>query len=102
VRIHELKVAGVFFPALLEGKKRFEVRKNDRGFQIGDFLLLRELTELLVFTGSWVLHEVEFILDDVRYGLQDQHIVMSLSEPLVSGQEATGFEAYRKYILPQQ
>jgi hypothetical protein len=42
VSTHVLKVQAPYFEALLSGEKTFEVRKNDRGFQRGDMLHLRE------------------------------------------------------------
>lgn len=39
-RVHELKTWPEFFQAVVTGKKRFEFRKDDRGFAVGDFVLL--------------------------------------------------------------
>lgn len=39
---HELKIQPPYFEAVISGKKTFEVRKNDRGFQAGDTVTLRE------------------------------------------------------------
>jgi len=39
---HELKVWPAYFHPICEDKKRFEVRRDDRGFQKGDVLWLRE------------------------------------------------------------
>ena len=39
---HELKVQPPYFDALLNDRKNFEVRRNDRGFQTGDVLYLHE------------------------------------------------------------
>jgi len=41
-RVHELKVVPPYFDALVSGAKTFEVRRNDRGYQRGDLLRLRE------------------------------------------------------------
>ena len=43
-----LKTDSAVFQAVLEGKKTFEIRKNDRQFNVGDCLVLRET----VYTGS--------------------------------------------------
>ena len=41
-KIHELKIKPVYFEAVKEGIKTFELRKDDRNFKVGDILLLRE------------------------------------------------------------
>lgn len=40
--VHELKTLPKFFDAVREGKKTFEVRKDDRNFQVGDTLELKK------------------------------------------------------------
>ena len=39
---HELKTWPEFFEAIIDGRKNFEVRRDDRGFQAGDHVYLRE------------------------------------------------------------
>jgi hypothetical protein len=39
---HYLKIYPVFFSAVSDGDKWFEIRKNDRGYQKGDSVTLRE------------------------------------------------------------
>jgi hypothetical protein len=39
---HELKIWPQYFARVADGSKTFEVRKNDRGFQPNDEVLLRE------------------------------------------------------------
>lgn len=38
---HELKLDSKFFDDVKSGKKNFEIRNNDRGFEIGDILELK-------------------------------------------------------------
>lgn len=39
---HELKIWPQYFCRVEDGSKTFEVRKNDRGFQLGDTVILKE------------------------------------------------------------
>lgn len=40
--IHKLKILPEFFTLVEKGKKRFELRKNDRNYQEDDIILLQE------------------------------------------------------------
>lgn len=39
---HELKIWPQYYERIADGSKTFELRENDRGFQSGDFVRLRE------------------------------------------------------------
>lgn len=48
--VHELKTWTNYFQLVASGEKKFELRKNDRGFLTGHELLLREYnTDLKVY-----------------------------------------------------
>ncbi len=39
--VHELKCGPRYFPRLVDGSKTFEIRRDDRGYQAGDLLVIR-------------------------------------------------------------
>jgi hypothetical protein len=74
MRTHELKTWPEFFQALASGRKTFEVRKNDRGYAIGDCLLLREWNQhtetysvMRRVTVSYILHGPGFGVEDAMW-----------------------------------
>lgn len=88
---HELKVVQPYFNALMDGSKTFEVRRNDRGFQRGDELLLMEWAEpYFLFgmefegqlSGREVTKTVTYVYsDDPRFpALQHGYVILGLGE----------------------
>jgi hypothetical protein len=73
--VHLLKTERRYFEALLSGAKTFEIRRNDRGFAVGDGLHLSEVEPPLAhvhdiyFTGRTLDVEVTYIADDPRFVL---------------------------------
>jgi ASC-1-like (ASCH) protein len=73
---HRLKIWPEYFEAVLSGKKTFEIRKNDRGFQVNNLLLLQEYNpEAEEYTGRELLVEVTYITD---FGQPNNQVVMSI------------------------
>jgi len=61
---HYLKTVQPYFEALKSGIKKFEFRKDDRGYQVGDILLLREWSEIEhKVTGNILFFKITYILD---------------------------------------
>ena len=75
---HELKILPQHFQAVWNGTKRAELRKDDRGFQVGDILALREW-DGEKYTGSGIAVRVTHILKDCpEYGLADGYCILSI------------------------
>ena len=82
--IHELKTWVDYFKLMANGKKQFELRKNDRGFLAGDELLLREYDkDQKSYTGRKLHRRITFILqgeEAEEFGLRKGFCVMGLEE----------------------
>ena len=63
---HALKETHGFFNAVLDGRKTFEFRRNDRDFKVGDTLILREWSDIQVkeYSGREIHCEVSYYLDN--------------------------------------
>ncbi len=78
-KVHELKCWPEFYGFIESGAKPFEIRKNDRGFHIGDRLLLREWDQILgQYTGRHCEREITFTTD---WAQQEGHVVLGLASP---------------------
>lgn len=68
---HELKILPVYYHACVTKLKRFEIRKCDRDYQIGDYVALCEWNGK-EFTGNVFMIQIIYILKNVQeYGLKD-------------------------------
>ena len=94
--VHELKTWGDAFDPLWNGEKGFEFRKNDRGFEVGASLLLKEWNPVSeemkargyapkdgiypngYYTGRVVFADILYILPGGKHGVPDGYCVMQL------------------------
>ncbi|MED4852257.1 DUF3850 domain-containing protein [Caldifermentibacillus hisashii] len=75
-KLHRLKIQPKYFEAVCDGKKSFEIRKNDRNFQVGDSLLLEEYNpETQEYTGRVVERKITYI---TNYAQQENYVVMAI------------------------
>lgn len=85
-KIHELKVWPPYFRAVKDGAKPFEIRYDDRGFEVGDKLFLREFSplgyykadEAAYYTGRTCIRKISYILRGKEWGLMDGYVVLGL------------------------
>jgi Domain of unknown function (DUF3850) len=93
---HELKIWPPYFEHLLDGRKRFDVRLNDRRFRIGDEIKFREFVPKqhaaqhgqgdAYYTGRNIWMRVRYVIDlrldrDPDCGLVAGYVVLNL-EPI--------------------
>lgn len=88
---HHLKTDPEVFQATLDGKKTYDLRLDDRCFEVGDILILEETQftgeemktgKPLDFTGRALKLEVTHILRGPIWGLKEGWVLMSHSQSL--------------------
>ncbi|MFX1236323.1 MAG: ASCH/PUA domain-containing protein [Promethearchaeota archaeon] len=76
---HKLKIWPEFFNAVLDGTKKFEIRKNDRNFQVGDKIILKEWNPSAEkFTGRSLAKWINFIVPGGKFGINKDFCVIGL------------------------
>lgn len=83
---HRLKVLIKYADAIMNGTKTFEVRKNDRGFEVGDKIVFDVVTDKNYFVGEAARHplngstyRIDYILDDFE-GLAQKYVALAISK----------------------
>lgn len=87
--VHHIKIREEFFIPITAGKKLFELRKNDRGYQCGDlirFTVIRDQDK--VVTEDRQLYEITYVISG--WGLKNGYVafgIRPLSMPPKKGEE---------------
>lgn len=76
---HELKILPQYYKEIISQRKTFEIRKDDRNFQVGDRLFLREW-DGEKYTGRLTRNrEITYILRDAeKYGLKEGYCILGI------------------------
>jgi len=77
MKVHELKTINPFFQDVWDGKKDFEVRKNDRDFKVGDRL---KLIEFGLPPNRYILKDIKYILEGGQYGISDEYVIIGMQD----------------------
>lgn len=104
MKTHNLKTLPIYFDAVARGDKTFEIRNNDRDFQTGDTLVLKEFDPSFVppaepfdytkppapaaprmpgaYTGRELRAVVSYVLHDTwqKFGLERGFVVLGLRD----------------------
>lgn len=77
--IHKLKTWPGYFEPVWIGDKNFELRVNDRNYQLADYLILEEWDpHTKTYSGRSVAREVTYILRGPDFGLPGNMVIMAL------------------------
>lgn len=102
MKLHELKIKHEYLVDVATGKKTFELRKNDRDYQVGDLIRFIELEEEEEKLGALEeleksikqlsinlkykispndLYRIQYILKDVpQYGLDKDYCILGIKK----------------------
>lgn len=76
---HTLKTWPEYMDSIENGQKTFEVRKNDRGFRLGDILHLREWCPKHKKWGTRIVTcSISYILHGPAFGICEGYCVMGI------------------------
>lgn len=77
--LHDLKIWPEHFNAIKAGDKTFEVRKDDRGFRVGEYLLLREWApDTKAYTGRILVRRISLVHRGL--GMVGSYVVLALAK----------------------
>ena len=77
--IHTLKTVNPYFEDILNRKKQFEFRYNDRNFQIGDHIILLEFDNLNnTYSGRKISCVIKYILPSYQ-GLLENYVIIGFT-----------------------
>lgn len=72
---HIIKTLPEYFEAVIDGRKCFEIRKDDRDYQVADTVQLAEF-DGAAFTGNFVEVKITYVLRDCpQYGLMSGYCI---------------------------
>ena len=74
---HYLKTETQYYQDIERGKKKFEIRKNDRNFEVGDMLHLEESVNGVKTGRILPPLEIQYILFGGIYGLKQGYCIIN-------------------------
>ena len=76
---HDLKTWPEYFTAVQINVKQFEVRKDDRDFQVGDILHLHEYDPILTEYTDEVCHrKITYKLEGGSFGVEEGYCILGI------------------------
>ena len=80
--LHQLKIKQCYLYHILEGKKTFEIRKNDRDFQVGDTIRFLPLEDenynVYEVASPCPEYRINYVMTDFS-GLQQNYVGLAIT-----------------------
>ena len=81
MKLHILKILPKYYLAVASGEKTFELRKNDRDYQVGDLIIFTDTdgTPYMTQHKEKTPFRITYILKDAsEYGLKDGYCILGI------------------------
>lgn len=79
LRIHQLKIAPKYFNAVVSEQKKAELRKDDRGYKVGDVLSLCEWKHGAYTGREWAAVITHILHVGEVMGVSEKWVMLSIS-----------------------
>ena len=90
MKLHELKIKHEYLIEVDRGRKTFELRKNDRDYQVGDLIHFIDIKDEEKVFNTWgvepsidkdALYKITYVLKDVpEYGLDKDYCILGIKK----------------------
>lgn len=81
MKLHELKIEHKYLIEVYMGRKTFELRKNDRDYQVGDLIHFVKTDGFEYFGHSKDIYEIIYVLKGVvEYGLDKDYCILGIKK----------------------
>lgn len=88
MKLHELKIKHEYLIDVSLGRKTFELRKNDRDYQVGDLIRFIDIREddtskfrIEPYVDENQLYRITYVLKDVeKYGLDKDYCILAIKK----------------------
>lgn len=78
-KIHRLKTWPEYYQAVAIGKKTFQLRKNDRDYEVEDILILQEYDpETKCLSGRELMRIITYIMPGGKFGLDPDYVILAI------------------------
>ena len=93
MKLHELKILHKYLIDISIGIKTFELRKNDRNYQVGDLIHFIDVKEddtskfdIEPYVDDNTLYRITYVLKDVeKYGLDKDYCILAIKKLDIKG-----------------
>lgn len=91
MKLHELKIEHKYLIEVYMGRKTFELRKNDRDYEVGDLIRFIDIrttslrdsykSDCDVYIDEDALYKITYVLKDVpEYGLDKDYCILGIKK----------------------